>query len=147
MGTTVRPLTRDDIPALATLYQDAYGPAMVASLDAAQTEMTSAFDGEWGRLWPDASLGLWRGATLVSAVQTVVRPTWNDAPDLPWIIEVFTEPQARRFGYGRALVIQACRTVRDGREKTVGLTVDESNVPAVVLYQSLGFERTAPAAR
>ncbi len=134
----VRPSTRDDIPALAELYLRSYGdPA--TTFDDALAEMHQAFDGSWGALWPDASPVAWIGSNLVAVVQTVRRPTMDDAPDCPWLIEVFTDPPRRRTGLAYALVVGACRVLEAAGEGLVGLTADDDNEPALALYRSLGF--------
>ncbi len=63
----------------------------------------------------------------------------DDAPDCPWLIEVFTDPRRRRTGLARALVMSACRVIAAAGETRVGLTVDEGNLAALTLYKSLGF--------
>jgi GNAT superfamily N-acetyltransferase len=143
-GVSVRPLVRDDIPALAQVYLDAYEPAVVSTLEAAASEMTSAFDGEWGPLWPEASLGAWLGGQLVCLVQTVRRPAWDPDVACPWLIEVSTVKASRRRGLARALVVAAFRAIDVAGEPRVGLTVDEDNLPAATLYASLGFRRNDP---
>jgi len=142
-GVSVRPLTRDDIPALGQVYLTAYEPAVVSTLEAATGEIASAFDGEWGPLWPEASLGAWLGGHLVCAVQTVRRPAWDPEVNCPWLIEVMTANTSRRLGLARALVVAASHALDVAGEHRVGLTVDDDNLPAVALYASLGFRLTA----
>jgi ribosomal protein S18 acetylase RimI-like enzyme len=130
-----------DIPALAELYLRAYDLRANAFGDAA-AEMASAFDGSWGVLWPDASPGAWLASELVGVVQAVRRPSREsmpDAPDCPWLIEVFTDPRHRRAGLARALMVVACGVMDAAGEGRVGLTVDDDNVAAVALHKSLGF--------
>jgi N-alpha-acetyltransferase 10/11 len=140
-GVTVRPILQVDIPALAELYLRAYDLRDKTFGDAL-AEMTSAFDGSWGVLWPDASPAAWIGNELVAVVQAVQRPSRGsmpDAPDCPWLIEVFTDPRHRRAGLARGLMAVACGVMRAAGEDWVGLTVDDDNVAAVALYKSLGF--------
>lgn len=143
-GVAVRPLVRDDIPALAQMYLDAYEPAAVSTLEEATSEIVSAFDGEWGQLWPEASPGAWFGGQLVCVVQTVRRPAWDPQMNCPWLIEVMTDHASRRRGLARALIVAACRAVDLAGEPRVGLTVDDDNRAAVALYVSLGFRRKDP---
>jgi ribosomal protein S18 acetylase RimI-like enzyme len=142
-GATVRPVTETDIPALAELYVRAYGPPRAGTLDGAVAEMRSAFDGEWGVLWPDASPAAWVGGAMAGAVQSVRRPSWPGAPDCPWLIDVFTDPRRRRAGLARALIVAACRVIAAAGERYVGLTADDQNTAALTLYQSLGFKETS----
>jgi len=143
-GVTSRPLVDSDILVLAATFQSAFGPATVASLDAAVEEMTVAFGGAWGPLWPEASLAAWRDGQLAGAVLVVGRPFWEDAPDYPWLIDVFTDPRHRRAGIAGALIGTACRALKASGEPRVGLTVDDENLPAVTLYKSLGFSAFEP---
>jgi N-alpha-acetyltransferase 10/11 len=138
-GVIVRPIAETDIPALAEMYLRAYGPAAVGSPGDAVAEMRSAFDGTWGVLWPEASPAAWRGDELAGVVQSVRRPSMDDAPECPWLIEVFTDPRHRRAGIARALVAVACRAMEAAGESRVGLTVDDHNMAALALYRSLGF--------
>lgn len=140
-GVTVRPVVRADIPALAELYLRAYDPRAKTFGDAV-AEIASAFDGSWGVLWPDASPAAWIGSELVAVVQAVRRPSREsmpDAPDCPWLIEVFTDPRHRRIGLARALIAVACGVMDAVGDGCVGLTVDNDNIAAIALYESLGF--------
>lgn len=142
-GVTVRELARSDIPALAELYLRSYDPPPVATLSDAAAEMTSAFDGDWGALWPAASPGAWVGGELVSVVQSVRCPSWPGTPECPWLIEVLTDPGYRRTGLARSLIAAACQVMAAAGVPRVGLTVDDGNVAAVSLYTSLGFAEEA----
>lgn len=48
-------------------------------------------------------------------------------------------PEHRGFGLGRALLLQALHGFQNARMKRVSLEVTAENLPAVHLYQSLGF--------
>jgi hypothetical protein len=48
-------------------------------------------------------------------------------------------PEHRGLGLGRALLLQSLRGFRDARMKRVSLEVTADNLPAVSLYESLGF--------
>lgn len=137
-GLKVRPIRQADVAALAELYVRAYGLGADALGDAVR-EMESAFDGTWGTLWSEASPVAWMGGEPVAVVQTVSRPAMKDAPDCPWLIEVFVDPAIRRAALARSLLVRACSVVADAGEEKIGLTVDTDNVPAVTLYRSLGF--------
>lgn len=138
-GVLQRQMADTDTAALAALYLRAYDPPD-ADLDSAVAEMQSAFDGTWGELWPQASPVACAGDDLVAVVQTVRRPTMSDAPDCPWLIEVFTDPLYRRIGLARALICLACNVIGKAGEVQVGLTVDDTNRPASALHSSLGFK-------
>ncbi|WP_316607938.1 ribosomal protein S18-alanine N-acetyltransferase [uncultured Ruminococcus sp.] len=57
------------------------------------------------------------------------------------IVEIAVSPDHRRRGIARALINEALRNCTG--LCTVFLEVREGNVPAVALYESLGFERIA----
>jgi N-alpha-acetyltransferase 10/11 len=142
-SSTVRPITPADVRALADLYLRAYG-SQIQTFSDAVTEMSSAFDGTWGVLWPEASPAAWKGQELVAVVHAVHRPSRDsmpDAPDCPWLIDVFTDPRYRRTGLARGLMAVACEVMQAAGEHRVGLTVDDDNIPAVALYKSLGFTK------
>jgi GNAT superfamily N-acetyltransferase len=134
----VRPISATDLLALAELYLRAYGLG-AAALGDAVAEVESTFDGTWGDPWPDASPVAWFGTEPVAAVQTVRRPTMKDAPDCPWLIEVFTDPRHGRAALARTLLVAAGTVIAADGEDHVGLTVDDDNGPALSLYRSLGF--------
>jgi GNAT superfamily N-acetyltransferase len=138
----VRPAGETDIPELARLYLRAYDPPAVRTLDEAVAEMTSSLDGTWGEPWPAASPAAWIGGDLAAAVQLVRRPApqaMPGAPDCPWLIEVFTDPEHRRRGLARGLLSVACGELAAAGEPQVGLTVSTGNAAALALYTSLDF--------
>ena len=141
-GLAIRSIADTDLTVLAETYLRAFGPAAVASLNDAVEEMKAAADGAWGEMWPEASPAAWRDGELAGVVQTVRRPSWEDAPDCPWLIDVFTDPRHRRTGIASVLIGAACRVMGTAGEERVGLTVDDGNLAAVALYKSLGFSQS-----
>jgi len=56
------------------------------------------------------------------------------------LMGVWTDPRFRRCGYARALLREVCgHCARKG--KTVTLFVNDFNLPAIALYEELGFQR------
>ena len=49
-------------------------------------------------------------------------------------------PEARRYGFGREMLLHALCEARAADAPTVTLSVDVRNQPAWKLYRSLGFE-------
>jgi len=140
-GWTVRPIVSGDVDALADLFLRAF-ESHTQTFNDAVTELSSAFDGTWGVLWPEASPAAWTGQELVAVVLAVHRPSRDSmpgAPDCPWLIDVFTDPGYRRAGLARGLIAVACEVMQAAGEDRVGLTVDDDNIPAMALYKSLGF--------
>jgi N-alpha-acetyltransferase 10/11 len=137
-GVKVLPVAQADIPVLSHLYRRAYA-RWDLSFEDAVAEMESAFDGTWGELWPEASLAAWIGDDPAAVVLAVRCPPMDDAPGYPWLIEVFTDPHRRRTGLARIVITVSGRVMVAAGEERVGLTVDDNNLAAVALYQSLGF--------
>ncbi len=61
-------------------------------------------------------------------------------PDAVQLMGVWTAPQARRHGHGRALLREVCGHLAR-RGKVVTLFVNDFNRPAIALYEELGFQR------
>jgi ribosomal protein S18 acetylase RimI-like enzyme len=57
------------------------------------------------------------------------------------VLKLLVAPQFRRRGIGRALLQRAIGDARSRRRDSVMLHVDVDNVPALRLYESLGFQR------
>ena len=55
------------------------------------------------------------------------------------ITKLVVLPHLRRRGVGRALMAAAIAAARNGRAQLCTLHVDESNQPAIALYQAMGF--------
>jgi N-alpha-acetyltransferase 10/11 len=140
-SVSIRSIADTDISLLAATYLRAFGSVVGGSLEDAAAELKATFAGAWGVLWPEASLAAWQDGEVTGAVLAVRRPSWKDAPDYPWLIDVFTDPGHRRAGVARALLVESCRVMSAAGEPRVGLTVDDANLPAVTLYRSLGFSQ------
>lgn len=63
----------------------------------------------------------------------------RSAQDEAEIITIAISPKARRKGIGRQLMQAVVRKLEYDRKKKLFLEVDEDNIAAVNLYQSLGF--------
>ncbi len=130
-----------DAVGVGRLYFDAYeaGEAC-ATLEEALADVEASFAGEYGELWPPATLLIEQGGDVVAAVMTVRRAPWDDTPPCPFIIELFTDRSHRRRGLGRGLVGAVSTAAAVAGESCVGLRVMSHNHAAVSLYASLGFE-------
>jgi uncharacterized protein len=61
-------------------------------------------------------------------------------PDAVQLMGVWTDPHYRRHGFGRHLLREVCgHLARKG--KSVTLFVNDFNLPAITLYEALGFKR------
>jgi ribosomal protein S18 acetylase RimI-like enzyme len=62
--------------------------------------------------------------------------------DPAWVFSVEVEPAHRGKGHGRTLMLAAENTCRDAGASSVQLNVFTGNVPALRLYESLGYRTT-----
>lgn len=136
----VRPCQPSDAEVLGRLYFEAHEPGVACeTLEEAVADIRASFDGAYGPLWPAASLAVDCGGKLVAAVFTVRRVPWDDTPDCPFIIELFTARAFRRRGLARVLVNRCLVAATHAAEPAVALRVDAANAAARSLYESLGF--------
>jgi mycothiol synthase len=82
-----------------------------------------------------------RGDRLAGFHWTKVHPAEGESPAIGEVYVVGVDPAERGGGLGRALTLIGVRYLRDLRLDQVMLYVDESNVAAVRLYESMGFSR------
>ncbi|MFF2495407.1 GNAT family N-acetyltransferase [Agromyces sp. NPDC058064] len=65
---------------------------------------------------------------------------WAEGGDAWWVWDVHVREPFRRRGLGRAAMQHAEQVAREHGSPTLGLNVFAFNVPAIELYESLGFE-------
>jgi mycothiol synthase len=82
-----------------------------------------------------------RGGRLAGFHWTKIHPAEGAAPAIGEVYVVGVDPAERGSGLGRALTLIGLRYLRDRGLGEVLLYVDESNVAAVRLYETLGFAR------
>jgi mycothiol synthase len=82
-----------------------------------------------------------RGERLAGFHWTKVHPAEATAPAIGEVYVVGVDPAERGTGLGRALTLIGLRYLRDRGLDEVLLYVDETNVAAIRLYESLGFAR------
>lgn len=126
MSLVLRPVRRDELPALARLHaacfpEDAWDSAALATILAmpgASGCVACAEEGEMFGLLIDQCLG-------------------EDAE----ILTLGVAPAARRQGIARALILDLFARARHGGVRRVMLEVAADNPAGLALYHSLGFER------
>jgi len=143
-GVTLRPVTEEDRGPLAALHARAYRGLLDRYLfyrdpddarDAAQL-VGELFDGQWGPPRLDCSVAAEDGGRLVAATFLV------DAPYGPLIADVMVDPAERGRGLGRAVLGRSLVALRAAGETVAVLNVTDENVPALRLYESIGFVRS-----
>jgi GNAT superfamily N-acetyltransferase len=137
-GTQLRQLAAQDAADLGQLYVRSYPPDVIDGMDAdaAIGDMVDTFNGAYGVIMPEATLGAFVAGHLVAVVMTVAQSPWDDLPRGPLIIEVFADPAHRRRGLARAVLLAAMRVISP---RPVSLRVSPDNAAALALYRSLGF--------
>src|SRR5690606_29068311 len=114
------------------------------SVEEAEAGIAASFDGAYGELWLDASPCAVIGGQLVAAAMTVRRTPWDDVPDGPFVIELFTAREWRRRGLAATLLGVVAQRVSASAAHSVSLRVDVANLPARRLYGRLGFTEWRP---
>jgi GNAT superfamily N-acetyltransferase len=84
-------------------------------------------------------------ATLVVAAEerliaTASLQVHRDAPECGWVRWVATEPDRRRGGLGRALVVGVLAIAEQAGCREARLRTDTDRLAAIALYLQLGFE-------
>jgi RimJ/RimL family protein N-acetyltransferase len=85
-------------------------------------------------------VGMRRAGALVSIAGVhVYSPRYGAAA----LGNVATHPEARGQGFGTAACARLCRLLHDDGISTISLNVRADNLPAIGIYERLGFERVA----
>ncbi len=63
----------------------------------------------------------------------------SDTPDGVYLEGIYVSPEERGKGYGARCLTQMCRNLL-ARTRAVGVLVNETNVPAIRLYERAGFK-------
>jgi pimeloyl-ACP methyl ester carboxylesterase/GNAT superfamily N-acetyltransferase len=134
-----RPVTTDDIPALAQLVLDAYAGTIDdegETLDEALQAMRDTFAGTstWGKLLHTCSYVIEEGG---QALACTLVTAWHTQPLLAYVM---THPAAQRRGMGRFLIRKSIEALLAQSYRELTLFVTKGNLPAQHLYDTLGFE-------
>ena len=132
----VRPMQRHELDALATLFHTAYLDTVDyegESLDEARGVVQAAFDGEFGRFVPEASMVVESGGELLSASFITV---WEGLPLLAFTV---TRPESKGQGHARRCTAASMQALAAAGHHELRLFVTETNAPARVVYERLGF--------
>lgn len=132
-----RPITTDDIPALAQLVLDAYKGTIDdegETLDEVLKAIQDTFAGTSGELLHSCSFMIEEhGQALASTLVTL----WHEQPLLAYAM---THPAAQNQGMGRFLIQKSIESLRAQGYQDLSLFVTKGNLPAQHLYEQLGFQ-------
>jgi pimeloyl-ACP methyl ester carboxylesterase len=139
-GWPCRPITAEDIPALAQLVLDAYAGTIDdegETLDGALQAIQDTFDGAStsGTLLPKCSFVIEEGGQALACTLVTV---WHAQPLLAYVM---THPAAQRRGMSRFLIHKSIEALLAQGYHELSLFVTKGNFPAQHLYDTLGFER------
>jgi N-alpha-acetyltransferase 10/11 len=142
----VRSMRRADVPALVRLWFASYPSRLTSGANEVDeaAEWTAAFDGQYGAFLDQASFVVESAGKLVAATQVVRDAPWDRTPTGPFILEVIVDPDVRRRGIARTLLINTLHQLTVLGYQTASLRVETDNVPALALYQQLGFREWQP---
>ena len=144
-GITFRRPARSDVAGIGRLYFSAYEPGLVGeTVEEAIADMEASWDEEYGALWEEGSLVAEQGAKIVGALLTVTEAPWDQTPEGPFIIELFTDPDVRGGGVARALIERALEAMAGDGARSAGLRVLAENTRAQEFYRSVGFVDWTP---
>lgn len=126
-GVRIEPMQVSDLPAVVEIERAAFGD---------KNRDEKHFLEEMGRPWSR----LWVARDERSVVCGFLL-SWVVTDELQ-ILDVAVDPSVRRLGLGLALMNHAFADARLSEIRLVLLEVRASNLPALTLYERLGFERT-----
>lgn len=124
----VTPILPEHAEELAVLYQGAARPG----------ESVVAFSP--AQIAHGVFYGVWQDGALIATAGTHI---WSPAEGVVAIGNVFTHPGARRRGYGTACTAAVVADALAAGIRTIVLNVRCTNVPAIHIYEKLGFARYA----
>jgi ribosomal protein S18 acetylase RimI-like enzyme len=140
-----RPMERTDLEWHADLSWMMHPHAPPYDSPAAHLDLTrSAFDGEWGEVWHDASpVALSEDGERVGTVLVLRSLDRPGAPDGAYVLNCMVEPAWKRRGIAEGLMIASACVIANAAEQRIALSVDAQNEGAIALYRKLGFEELA----
>ena len=118
----IRFWSQEDIPSVQTIENTCFATPL--SLDMLKKEFAN----------PD-------GAYLVAEVEgnVVGYAGYWSVVDEAQVMNVAVLPDYRRCGIGQALIRALCQTAQENHLASMSLEVRESNLPAIKLYEKMGF--------
>jgi GNAT superfamily N-acetyltransferase len=138
MQIAIRPVRNDDFPAWLKLwdgYNTFYGRSGETALASAVTSMT------WSRFFdayePVHALVGEEGGTLLGLVHFLYHRSTTDIAPICYLQDLFTAPEARGKGIGRALILRVYEHAKSSGAPEVYWQTHETNVAAMKLYDKV----------
>jgi GNAT superfamily N-acetyltransferase len=138
MQIAIRPVRQDDFPAWLELwegYNAFYGRVGQTALSSEVTRMT------WSRFFdayePVHALVAEEAGTLLGLVHFLYHRSTTDIAPVCYLQDLFTAPDARAKGIGRALIVRVYEHAKDSGAPEVYWQTHETNVAAMKLYDKV----------
>jgi GNAT superfamily N-acetyltransferase len=138
MQTAIRPVRRDDFSAWLKLwdgYNAFYGRLGKTALPSEVTRMT------WSRFFdayePVHALVAEEAGALLGLVHFLYHRSTTDIASICYLQDLFTAPDARGKGIGRALILRVYQHAKDSGAPEVYWQTHETNVGAMQLYDKV----------
>jgi GNAT superfamily N-acetyltransferase len=138
MQREIRTVRRDDFPAWLKLwegYNAFYGRSGETALPSAVTQMT------WSRFFdayePMHALVAEEAGTLLGLVHFLYHRSTTDIGPICYLQDLFTAPEARGKGVGRALILRVYEHAGSAAAPEVYWQTHETNVAAMKLYDKV----------
>ena len=134
-------LTKDHVVDMAQLHAISYQD----SGSSAASQLKLFWQGAYGKILDQASLGAWHNDRLVGVIIVLEKAPdeWcapGESCEYPYIADLFVDPEYRRRGVASGLVVKASQAVAKLGRESLTLQLDITAAPeAMQLYEYLGF--------
>ena len=138
MQIAIRPVSKDDLPTWLKLwegYNAFYGRSGKTALSSDVTRMT------WSRFFdayePMHALVAHEAGALLGLVHFLYHRSTTDIAPICYLQDLFTAPEARGKGVGRALILRVYEHAKDAGAPEVYWQTHETNAAAMKLYDKV----------
>jgi aminoglycoside 6'-N-acetyltransferase len=90
---------------------------------------------------PEGNAHLWHADAILGQLEMRLVP---EEPHIGYVSLLYVAPESRRQGIGRRLHEHAAEVCRHRGKRAMRLSVNYSNVPAIMFYRKLGWEMVGP---